>query len=222
MQLSFARMLHSTLVCLSTRTLLVGHKHQHHAESVSSTPTGYHRWRLQRCSSGCAWVWEWDNMWYLNWNDPCIFAIFYCVYNLRYPKGYSNLYTFIEAGMLNIDVKTMPTSVANLLTRIDALQCSWYTNSCSNAIRQYVLCITLLLSRSNDTNTMVQVCMAMHHGVFKPGACLVYWNYFWKSVCLYLSLMYALTHVSKLFQWQKQPLYKKHRLNKPTKWLEYR
>ena len=46
-----------------------------------------------------------------------------------------------------------------------------------------------------------------------------------RSVCLYLSTYlcpYALTHVSKPFKWQKQPLYKKYRLNKAYKLLIYK
>ena len=46
---------------------------------------------------------------------------FYYVYNLCYPKGCNNFYTFIEAGVFNMDLKTMVTSVANFLTRINAL-----------------------------------------------------------------------------------------------------
>ena len=52
---------------------------------------------------------------------PISLLSFYYVYNLCYPKGCSNFYTFMEAGVFNLDLKNMPTSVANFLTRINAL-----------------------------------------------------------------------------------------------------
>ena len=52
---------------------------------------------------------------------PVSLLSFYYVYNLCYPKGCNNFYAFIEAGLFNIDVRNMPTSVTNFLTRINAL-----------------------------------------------------------------------------------------------------
>ena len=50
-----------------------------------------------------------------------LLASFYA-FNMCYPKGYTNFYTFIESAIFNIDVKVMPTSVESFITRWDALQ----------------------------------------------------------------------------------------------------
>ena len=50
-----------------------------------------------------------------------LLPLFYA-FNMCYPKGCTNFYTFIESAIFNIDVKVMPTSVESFITRLDALQ----------------------------------------------------------------------------------------------------
>ena len=46
----------------------------------------------------------------------------YYIFNMCYPKGCNNFYTFIEARILNIQVKNVPLTVGGLITRLNALK----------------------------------------------------------------------------------------------------
>ena len=46
----------------------------------------------------------------------------YYTFNMCYPKGCSNFYTFIEAGVFNMSIKNIPHTVEGLLTRLNALK----------------------------------------------------------------------------------------------------
>ena len=46
----------------------------------------------------------------------------YYTFNMCYPKGCSNFYTFIEVGIFNMSVKNVPHTLAGLLTRLNALK----------------------------------------------------------------------------------------------------
>ena len=45
----------------------------------------------------------------------------YYIFNMCYPKGCNNFYTFIESGIFNINVKNLSITVGGLLTRLNAL-----------------------------------------------------------------------------------------------------
>ena len=45
----------------------------------------------------------------------------YYIFNVCYRKGCNNFYTFIEAGIFNINVKNLSITVGGLLTRLNAL-----------------------------------------------------------------------------------------------------
>ena len=46
----------------------------------------------------------------------------YYIFNMCYPKGCNNFYTFIEIGIFNIKVKNVPLTIGGFLTRLDALK----------------------------------------------------------------------------------------------------
>ena len=53
---------------------------------------------------------------------PVSLLVPYYIFNMCYPKGCNNFYTFIEAGILNIQVKNVPLTVRGFITRLNALK----------------------------------------------------------------------------------------------------
>ena len=43
----------------------------------------------------------------------------YYIFNMCYPKGCNNFYTFIELGLFNLNTKHVPITVGTFLTRLD-------------------------------------------------------------------------------------------------------
>ena len=50
-----------------------------------------------------------------------LLALFYA-FNMCYPKGCNNFYSFIELALFDLDLKVIPPSVGSFMTRLDALQ----------------------------------------------------------------------------------------------------
>ena len=46
----------------------------------------------------------------------------YYIFNMCYPKGCNNFFSFIEIGLFNINVKNVPYTVGTFLTRLKALE----------------------------------------------------------------------------------------------------